>query len=247
MLLIERYGGFGSAVAEVFERRAFPGVGLAVVLGQFDGEPALDEAAKRASRLERGQLAVVADEHELARTAAVASTSWASCRVGSIPASSTTSTNARATRSTRGLQIAEQRGDARARDPSILLEPPRRAARDGHAEDGQAGRLPRLARGGERERLAGPRLADHHADAITVQPQALDHRSLLPRQGQPRGHRGQPGCRLDASPAVAATYGGRRPLEVRDRVARRPVMRITDRATNVPVAQREDDAHALRR
>ena len=188
MLLIERDRGFGAAVAEVLERRAFPRVDLAVVLGQLDGEPALDEAAKRASRLELGQLTVVADEHQLAADRrgrlhelgelsrrehpGLIDHEHAPLRQRARPAA---------------LQVAEQRGDARTRDPRILLELPRGATRDRHPEHGQPGRLPRLTRRGERERLAGPRLADHHAHAVAAQAQALDHRALLAREGRPRG------------------------------------------------------------
>ena len=63
----------------------------------------------------------------------------------------------------------------------------------------------------------------------------------------PKRRRNQPGCRLDASAAMAATHRGRRPLEVRDRLTRRPIMRVANRATNVRVAQGEYDADALRR
>ena len=153
-----------SAVAELVERRALPGVDLAVVLGQLDREAAVDEPAERAAGLELGQLAVVADEHQLAADRRdVRRAARASCRVGTMPASSTTSTHRSRQRAERVAQVAEQRGDARAADAGAVLELARGAPRDGHAEHRMPGGLPRLARGAERERLAGPGLADHHA------------------------------------------------------------------------------------
>ena len=56
----------GAAVAELVERGALPRVDLAVVLGQLDREAAVDESAERAAGFELGQLAVIADEHQLA-------------------------------------------------------------------------------------------------------------------------------------------------------------------------------------
>ena len=64
--LVEGDRLLGAAVAEVVERGALPGVDLAVVLGQLDREAAVDEPAERAAGLELGQLAVIADEHQLA-------------------------------------------------------------------------------------------------------------------------------------------------------------------------------------
>ena len=83
------------------------------------------------------------------------------------------------------VDVAEQRGDARALDPGVVLELACGAAGDRDAEHGVAGGLPRLAGGGERERLARPGLADHHAHAVAVQAQPLDHQPLLSRERRP--------------------------------------------------------------
>ena len=82
-----------AAVAELVERRALPRVDLAVVLGQLDREAAVDEPAERAAGFELGQLPVIADEHQLAADRRGGVEQLASCRVGTIPASSTTSTH----------------------------------------------------------------------------------------------------------------------------------------------------------
>ncbi len=63
---VERERLLGAAVTEVIERAALPSVALAVVLGQLDRQPAVHEAAEGAAGLELGQLAVIADQHELA-------------------------------------------------------------------------------------------------------------------------------------------------------------------------------------
>src|SRR5215212_7720681 len=57
----------------------------------------------------------------------------------------------------------------------------------------------------------------------------------------------QAGRRLYPSAAMTATHRRRRPLEVRDRLARRLVMSAAHRATDLRVAQGKDDADALRR
>ena len=190
MRLVERERLLGSSVAQVVERGALPRVDLAVVLGQHDREAAVDEAAERAAGLELGQLAVIADQHELA-----ADRGDRVDELGELPGRDHPGLvdDEHAALRQRGRAVvvdrAEQRGDARARDPRVQLELARGAARDRHPEDREAGGLPRLARGAERERLARPRLADHHAHPVTVEAQALDHRLLLPRQRRPRGHR----------------------------------------------------------
>ena len=55
----------GAAVGDVVERAAFPRFGLALVVDEFDGEPARDEGAEGAAGLDLGQLAVIADQHQL--------------------------------------------------------------------------------------------------------------------------------------------------------------------------------------
>ena len=52
--------------AQVLDGLALPGVALAPVLGELDGEPAAGERAERAAGVDRGELAVVADQDELA-------------------------------------------------------------------------------------------------------------------------------------------------------------------------------------
>ena len=105
-------------------------------------------------------------------TAAAASMSCASCRVGTMPASSTTSTQRSG--SARG---ASRRSPSRAatlvlRMPGVVFELARGASGDRHAEHREPGGLPCLAGGGERERLARPRLADHHAHPVAVRGRA---------------------------------------------------------------------------
>ena len=82
-----------------------------------------------------------------------------------MPASSTTMTARAGSSSGAGAQGGEQRRDARARDPAVVLELPCCAPSDRSAEDGEPGRLPRLTRRSERERLTGARLARHDIDA----------------------------------------------------------------------------------
>ena len=64
-------------------------------------------------------------------------------------------------------------------DPGVVLELARGPPGDRHPEHRVAGRLPCLARGGKREGLARPGFADHHAHAVAVEAEALDHPLLL--------------------------------------------------------------------
>ena len=131
--------------------------------------PRCDEPAERAAGLELGQLAVIADEHELA-----AGRSTCVEQPRELPrrdhAGLVDDEHAplRAARSPR-VEVAEQRGDARARDARRRARArARRVARPRPRAPGSPAGLPRLARGAERERLARPGLADHDRDAVAV-------------------------------------------------------------------------------
>jgi hypothetical protein len=55
-----------TAGAQMLDGLALPGVPLAAILGQLDGEPTAGECAERAAGFDRGELAVVAHQDELA-------------------------------------------------------------------------------------------------------------------------------------------------------------------------------------
>ena len=166
----------GAAVAELVERGALPGVDLAVVLGQLDREAAVDEPAERAAGFELGQLAVIADEHQLA-----ADRRGRVDELRELPGRDHARfvDDENAPFRQRGVAVAEQGGDARAADPGAVLELAGGAPGDRDPEHREPGGLPRLAGGAERERLARPGLADHHAHAVAFQAQPLDHPPLL--------------------------------------------------------------------
>ena len=177
----------GVAVAELVERGALPRVDLAVVLGQLDREAAVDEAAEGAAGFELGQLAVIADEHQLA-----ADRRGRVDQLRELPGRDHAGLvdDEHAPLGQRPVvEVTEQRGDARAPDPGVVLELARGAPGDRDPEHRVAGGLPRLACGAERERLARPGLADHHAHAIAFQAQPLDHQPLLSRERRPRHDR----------------------------------------------------------
>ena len=129
-----------------------------------------------------------------------------------MPASSITSTDRRGSARQRPApQLLEQRGDARARDPGAVLELERRPPRQRRADDAVATRLPRLARGGERERLPGPGLPDHHGDAVAVEHEPPHHLGLLRRDRRPLLQR--PLDRRSRARRRAARRASRRVLE----------------------------------
>ena len=183
------HGPVGVSVGDQVEGAAFPRLALAVVLGQLDREPAVDEPAERAAGFELGQLAVIADEHQLAAGRSTCSSSCASWRVGTMPASSTTSTHRR------GQRVPRARSPSSAatlvlRMPAPCLELARGASRDRHPEH-RVARRPATPRGRRRARTSCPvpALPTTTLDAVAVQAQPLDHPPLLGRERRPRRDR----------------------------------------------------------
>jgi hypothetical protein len=171
---------FGVTFAELVERCAFPAADLAVVLGQLDREPAVHKSAERAAGFELGQLAVIANEHQFAadRRGGVDQLRELPGRdharfVGDEDAP------VRQRAGSAIVEVSEECGDARAADPGVVLELTRGPPGDRDPEHRVAGRLPCLAGCGERERLAGPGLADHDAHAVASLAELLDHPLLL--------------------------------------------------------------------
>ena len=200
-----------------------------MVLGQLDREATADQSAEGAAGLELGQLAMIADEHELA--ARPRRPSRPARRAGgsaSMPASSTTSTHRSG--SALGLsraERAEQRGDARARDPGAILELPSGTPRDRDAEhrDGQPPATPRARR---RARTSCP--------------------SRPCRRPQPRRHRQGRAARPSRAARPRASAAPRPPRSPRAR-ARDAGVRAArlDRAVDQPLLERQQLRRRVRR
>ena len=108
----------------------------------------------------------------------------------------------------RRVELVQQRGEARARDPGTLLKAARGAPRQRSADHRVAARLPRLARDVERIRLAGPGLADHDRDARSVAGQPPHHRGLLGGERGPARDRAFDGTGAgDAGSGVLSVVG----------------------------------------
>jgi hypothetical protein len=67
------------------------------------------------------------------------------------------------------VELGEQRGEARARDPGALFEMARRAPSNRCTDHHAATRLPSLRRCGEREGLSGAGLPDHRGDSVALE------------------------------------------------------------------------------
>ena len=161
VLLVGGDGLMRAAVGDVVERAAFPWFGLALVVDQFDGEPARDDGAEGAAGLDLRQLSVVADKDELAvRVFDVLEQLRelpGGCHAGLVDHQ-----HARRGQSPAVAEVVQQRGGAGRFDAGARREFAGGATGDGDAEHRVAGLLPRLAGGRERECLAGPGLAGHH-------------------------------------------------------------------------------------
>jgi hypothetical protein len=143
------------------------------------------ECAERAARFELWQLAVVADEHELA--------------VGALDVVKQLRELPRADHRSlvdhqhapgrqppcAAREVAEERDGAGAGDAGAGFEFARGAPRNRDAEHRIPDRLPRLAGGTEGVGLAGPRLARDDRDAVAAEAQPFDHAALFDRQRRP--------------------------------------------------------------
>ena len=134
---------------------ALPGVDLAAVLGQLDREAAVDEPAERAAGLELGQLAVIADEHELAADRCdVARRAARAAASGPCPPRRP---RARTVRQRRvAAQVGEQRGDARARGCPRPVSSSRAARRATATPEHRIARRPATPRARRRARTSCP-------------------------------------------------------------------------------------------
>ena len=184
VLLVGGDGLGGAAVGDVVERAPFPRLRLALVVDQLDGEPAGDQGAERAAGFDLGQLAVIADQHQLAvRSFDVLE------QLGQLPgrdhAGLVDDEHAPVRERPAVVDVVQQRGGAGRFDPGPRSQLAGGAAGDSHAEHRMAGLLPRLAGRREREGLARPGLAGHDDDSRGGVADVLDHPLLLLGKGRP--------------------------------------------------------------
>jgi hypothetical protein len=162
-----------------------------LVVREFDRVAARDERAERAAGLELGELAVIADQHQLAIGAFDVFEQPGELARGDHPRLVDDQHDAVRQRIAAAHEPGEQRRDAGAGDPGAGLELARGAPRDRHAEHRVAGGLPRLARHAQRKRLARAGLACHDADQLAIAAEPLDHPTLLVRERPARRDRGR--------------------------------------------------------
>ena len=174
----------GSTVGDMVERAPFPRFRLALVVNQLDREPAADQGAERAAGLDLGQLAVIADEHQLAVRAFDVLE-----QLGQLPgrdhAGLVDDEHAPLRERPAVVDIVHQRGRAGRLDPGACGQLAGGAAGHRDAQHGMAGLLPRLAGRGEREGLARPGFAGHDDDSRRRSADVLDHLLLLSGKGRP--------------------------------------------------------------
>jgi hypothetical protein len=103
------------------------------------------------------------------------------------------------------LCVVQQPGDRRARDPGLVLELEGRASRQRTAEHLVPAGLPGLARGIEREGLAGARRRPDDVDAVAAESQPTHDLGLVLADRRTRGQR-----RVDGGLAVYGRHVPRR-------------------------------------
>ena len=187
MLQVELQRGIRPTGAEMIERFALPRVDLADVLAEFDGQPATHEPDERPAGADLGQLAVVANEHELPVGLLDMPEQFRELAGREHPGL-IHDEHAAVGESTAAVEIVQQGGDARALDAGPLSQLVGRTPRHRDAQNRVARLLPRLASGAERERLARSCLSGHHREAVPAEAQGLDHAPLVRRQHRPCGY-----------------------------------------------------------
>ena len=178
--VVSSVGGEGCAwisVAQTGGRTAFPLVDLAAVLGEVDRWAPACERAKGAAGIDRIELAVVADQHELA--------------LGGVDrvrqrCESASAGHARLVDDEHGpglqrpvLELNEQGADARARDPGAVLKLAGSAPCDSGAADGDARGAPGVGARPQREGLAGTGYTDDDDDPVSATGQSANGRALF--------------------------------------------------------------------
>ena len=149
--------------AQVLDGLALPGVALAAVLRELDGESAAGERSECAARVDRGQLAVVSDQDELAaRRLDVIQQSGELARPGHAGLVDDEDDPAREPLAE--FEAGDQLGEADRRDRRLGLQLPRGVTGDGGAENREARAGPRLVGRRERERLSCARAAKDDRD-----------------------------------------------------------------------------------
>jgi hypothetical protein len=179
-------GFTGDSLAQRVEGVALPFLPLTAVVGQLDRVGPGDDGAEGAAGADRGQLAVVAAEHELSARFDDVVDELCEARDETIDASSSTTTVPGAS-----AKFAPRRSSRRSAARLVLGMPAlcwsSRAARRATADTDhtQPRGSPRLAGGTQRGRLAGPRLAHHGDDLTAVAREPTHHRLLLCSQERP--------------------------------------------------------------
>ena len=206
-------GPVGVAGAELGERVALPALGLAAVVGEVAGAEAASEAAEGAAGIDLGELARVADEHDLGS---------GRFGVGEEPGELAGADH--------GGLVDHDHGAASSAVLSCRSMPPRRRSMvDGGdagvvlellggpggeraADHPVARRLPRVAGGGEGEGLAGAGDALDDLDAVARRADRAHHRLLLVGERRPRPRSRPRQRRGSATPAPVspAAHGASR-------------------------------------
>jgi hypothetical protein len=212
------------AAAQGAERVPVPAVALPADVVELNRAQALRERTERPARLDLGELAVVADQHELgvrvARRVGQRREIARADHAGLVDDQHCARRELHA-----ALEAAPETSDRRRVDPRLVAQFARRARRQPTAEHRAAAPPPRLDCRLQRERLARAGRGTHDLDAIAAARQRRDERTLLVAQSQPCTDRCVDRIRLrDADRRAAPSVGSveQLPLDPKQRTGRVP-------------------------